>query len=110
MIRRNRTLKAAAARAREARLRKKATEINVINSLDSHVNQEIDCLRDIECTRWTGGVNHEESDSETDDEEWRDTDLEANGEDGEDGEDNESLEQLEGQDLVKGLQKKWEIL
>ena len=61
---------------------------------------------DIECTGWTGGVNHVLSDTETDsdDEDWKNTDLDS--EDSEsDEEDNADLEELEGEDLLDIAQK-----
>ncbi|KAG6822089.1 hypothetical protein H0H92_015339, partial [Tricholoma furcatifolium] len=107
MARPKNSKKAAAARARAGRSRKKAKTIDVIVLSDSSdqeseddemVDREI--LTGDDCTSWTGGVNHEESDLESDveeDREWQDTES-----------DDEVIE-LEGPELVDGLRQKWEL-
>jgi hypothetical protein len=64
----------------------------------------------VECTGWTGGVNHVPSDTErdSDDEDWKDTDLD--GGDDENDDDDDDLEDLEGEDLLESLQNKWVLL
>jgi uncharacterized sporulation protein YeaH/YhbH (DUF444 family) len=105
--------RAAAARARAAKIQMEMVDILEISS-DSAIQQsesEDDHDSDIECTGWTGGVNHVPSDTDTDsgDEDWKDTDLDGGSADS-DEDDNEDLEDLEGEDLLDGLQKKWELL
>jgi hypothetical protein len=67
---------------------------------------------DIECTHWTGGVNHTMSDSDSDDEIWEDTHLVVTCSDDESdvkGDEDFDLEELEGQELIEGLKKHWEL-
>jgi hypothetical protein len=109
MARPRKAQKAAAARARVGKVREKT----VPNDEKPSLNAENDLDSDIECTGWTGDISHVLSDSE-DDEDWED----ADSEDSEDSEESESdedsdedfdLEELEGQDLVEGLRKCWEL-
>ncbi|KAG6894080.1 hypothetical protein C0993_012397 [Termitomyces sp. T159_Od127] len=105
MIRRK-ALKIAAARAREGRAKQREVQKDI--SISDSSDQEIvvglaDTPINDECTAWTGGVNHEESEEESEDGNWNDTDNDMESED-------EELEQLEGEELVKGLKKKWECL
>ena len=107
--------KAAAARARAAKSKKEMVNSEVVecrsdsdplaiepDSEDSHDSE-------IECTGWNGGVNYVASDTDLDDEDWKDTDSDSGGaESGED--DNHDLEGLEGEVLLDSLQNKWKLL
>jgi hypothetical protein len=108
MARQRKAQTEAAARAREARAQKQNTiedgETTEIVS-DTELTEE----NDVECTGWTGGINHVWSDSEDDeDSDWEDTDDEGFTADS-DTDSDEDLEELEGQDLVEGLKKHWEL-
>jgi hypothetical protein len=109
--------KAAAARARAAKSQKKPVEVVECSSdSDPAIEQsDVDHDSEIECTGWNGGVNYVASDTDTDGEDWKDTDSDSGGaESGEDlgpGEDdNQDLEGLEGEDLLDSLRNKWELL
>ena len=72
---------AAAARARAAKSWKKAL-CNIPSDLAIEQSEpDNNCNPDIECTGWTRGVNHVLSDTETDpdDEDWKNTDLDGEG-------------------------------
>ncbi|KAH9039650.1 hypothetical protein EDB85DRAFT_2181181 [Lactarius pseudohatsudake] len=101
---------AAAARARAAKYQKRNVE-----SVDSEISSDPAIEQpepngnhepDIECTGWTGGVNYvpSDTDSDSDDEDWKETDLDDESDGG--GE----LEDLEGEDLLDGLRNEWELL
>jgi hypothetical protein len=98
--------KAAAARARAAKSQKRAVEVVEIPS-DMAADSD---YSDIECTGWTGGVNYVPSDMDTDtgDEDWKDTDLDGGSTGAESDENDEDLEDLEGEDLLDSLRNKWE--
>ncbi|KAI9452726.1 hypothetical protein BJY52DRAFT_1402484 [Lactarius psammicola] len=108
--------KAAAARAQAARYQRKTVNLEVVeipsdSELDLAINQrnpDGTHDSDIECTGWTGGVNYVSSDTDTDDEGWKETDLDGEGV-GSDEDDNRDLEDLEGEDLLDGLRNKWEL-
>ncbi|KAH9024499.1 hypothetical protein EDB85DRAFT_2181548 [Lactarius pseudohatsudake] len=101
---------AAAARARATKYQKRNVE-----SVDSEISSDPAIEQpepngnhepDIECTGWTGGVNYvpSDTDSDSDDEDWKETDLDDESDGG--GE----LEDLEGEDLLDGLRNEWELL
>ncbi|KAI9442866.1 hypothetical protein BJY52DRAFT_1229078 [Lactarius psammicola] len=108
--------KAAAARAWAARYQRKTVDLEVVeipsdSELDLAINQhnpDGTHNLDIECTGWTGGVNYVPSDTDTDNEGWKETDLDGEGV-GSDEDNNRDLEDLEGEDLLDGLQNKWEL-
>ncbi|KAI9456573.1 hypothetical protein BJY52DRAFT_1224236 [Lactarius psammicola] len=108
--------KAAAARAWAARYQRKTVDSEVVeipsdSELDLAINQrnpDGTHDSDIECTGWTGGVNYVPSDTDTDDEGWKETDLDGEGV-GSDEDDNRDLEDLEGEELLDGLRNKWEL-
>ncbi|KAH9018306.1 hypothetical protein EDB84DRAFT_1626781 [Lactarius hengduanensis] len=107
-----RAQKAAAARARAAKYQKKEVEVEV--SSDAAIERpEPDGNHepDIECTGWTGGVNYVPSDTDSDDEEWKETDLDLDDEsDGPGNDGGGDLEDLEGEDLLDGLRNELELL
>ena len=65
----------------------------------------------VECTNWTKGINYVLSDSEDDeDSDWEDTDNESfTAESDTDSDKDLDLKELEGQILVEGLKKHWEL-
>jgi hypothetical protein len=84
----------------------------VPNNEEPSLNAKSDSDLDIECG-WTGDISHVLSDSE-DDEDWKDADSEDTEdseefESDEDSDEDFDLEELEGQDLVEGLRKCWEL-
>jgi len=94
MARPRKAQKTAAARARAGKVQKKL----VSDSNDS----------DLECTGWSGGVNHVLSDSEHD-EDWEDVHSVSEDSTADDSDSDGDLEELEGQDLLEGLEKHWEV-
>ncbi|KAN0133340.1 hypothetical protein V8E53_008780 [Lactarius tabidus] len=104
--------KAAAARAQAAKSQKKTIEIIECSSdlgIEELEPEHVNHNSEIECTGWNGGVNYVASDTETDDEDWKDTDSDSGG--AESGEDNnKDIEGLEGEDLLDSLRNKWELL
>jgi hypothetical protein len=110
MARRRKAQTDSAARAREAKARKKGKKFDRKKS-DTELIAE--SLNDDECTSWTGGISHILSDSEDSDEDvdWEDTDENLTSEMDEDSDSDEDLdlEELEGQDLVEALKKYWEL-
>ncbi|KAH9014352.1 hypothetical protein EDB83DRAFT_2529309 [Lactarius deliciosus] len=103
---------AAAARARAAKYQKRNVEIvdSEIPSDPAIEQPEPDGNHepDIECTGWTGGVNYvpSDTDSNSDDEDWKETDLDDESDSADGG---GELEGLEGEDLLDGLQNEWEL-
>jgi hypothetical protein len=105
--------KAAAARAQAAKFQKKMAEVadQVTEPTELDVEHAREHDSDLECTSWTGTANYVPSD--TDDEDWNDTDLNGGGvklESNEDSDDEHDLEDLEGEDLLDGLRNHWELL
>ena len=101
--------KAAAARAWAAKSKKKTVEVfECYSDLDTPANEpEVNNDSEIECTGWNGGVNYVASDTDSDDEDWKDTDSDGGG--AKSGEDNnKDLEGLEGEDLLDSLWNKWD--
>jgi hypothetical protein len=112
MARRRNARKAAAARARTGKAQKKNKFNDEAAGESSSSDTGIMGDSDVECTGWTGGVNHVLSDSE-DDETWEEThsvtDSLDSAESEIDSDEDLDLEELEGQDLVEGLKKCWEL-
>jgi hypothetical protein len=111
MARRRKGQTEAAARAREARARKQNT-IEDGETMEIVSDTELTEESDVECTGWTGGINHVLSDSEDhEDSDWEDTDDEESftADSDTDSDEDLDLEELEGQDLVEGLKKHWEL-
>jgi hypothetical protein len=95
--------KVAAARAQAARAQNTTRpNINDDAGLPPSTLSLTDSTSDIECTSWTGGVNHVFSDSEDEDPSWTDTDTGTESENS----DFDDLEELEGEELIKSLQMK----
>lgn len=107
----------AAARARAGKIKKKApTYKETTNSLPAnrgqarHFTDDLQTDADDECTRWMGGVSHTLLDSE-EDSDWLDAGSDSGLSDTtrDTDDDDSDLEELEGDDLVEGLRKQYQL-